>query len=167
MRDPCVVWYIASKVTPNISLSRLEDRLLLQKIAYIVQEILGYGLGYRFSWYSYGPYSRTLSRDLHTYEDTCLESSRGYDVEKLVGVLDRFTRVYVSAQALCPSESMARVLEIVASLHMLSVNTYPPSRDPVEDLARIKPYIDKACAKEIFELMKSLGVVEVGDAPTA
>ncbi len=163
MRDPCAVWYIASKVAPSISLNRLEDRLLLQKIAYIVQEILGYGLGYRFSWYSYGPYSRALSRDLHAYEEACTEGSRG-GVEKLSEVLERFTKIYVSAQALCPSESMARVLEIVASLHMLSVNTYPPSSDPVQDLTRIKPYIDKVCAKEIFRMMVGAGIIGAGSS---
>jgi hypothetical protein len=158
--DPCIVWYIASKLSPGVSLSRLEDRLLMQKIGYIVQEILGQKLGYRFSWYSYGPYSRALSRDLHSYEELCVSSYDKDDEMSLINILDRFTEIYVKAQMLCPSESMARILEIVASLHMLSANTYPPSTDPVGDLTRIKPYISRTCAEQIFSMLREIGVIK-------
>ncbi len=160
MRDPCIVWYVASKLSPGVSLSRLEDRLLMQKIGYIIQEILGQDLGYRFSWYSYGPYSRALSRDLHSYEELCVSSYDKDGEVSLINILDRFTEIYVKAQMLCPSESMARILEIVASLHMLSTNTYPLSTDPVGDLTRIKPYISRVCAEQILRMLREIGVIK-------
>jgi hypothetical protein len=159
MSDPCIVWYIASKLSPGISLGRLEDRLLMQKIGYIVQEILGQRLGYRFKWYSYGPYSKALSRDLHAYEKACEERYQMGDRKTPLDILDRFTEIYVKTQMPCPSESMARVLEIVASLHMLSINTYPPSPDPVSDLVRVKPYINRSCAEEIYKVLTGMGVI--------
>ncbi len=159
MRDPCVVWFIAHKLNPSVSLNKLEDRLLLQKIGYIVQEILGYSLGYKFSWYSYGPYSRTLSRDLHAYETACFVRGDTYMNESLAQLIDRFTSIYTKAQSLCKDETMARTLEIIASLHMLAENTYPPSTEPVTDLLRIKPYIRKPCAEEIGRMLIEEGIV--------
>ncbi|GAY25345.1 hypothetical protein ATG_05480 [Desulfurococcaceae archaeon AG1] len=160
MRDPCVVWFIAYKLNPNVSLNRLEDRLLLQKIGYMVQEILGYNLGYKFSWYSYGPYSRTLSRDLHAYETACIARGNMLDDRSLSQLVDRFTSIYVKAQSLCKDEPMARTLEIIASIHMLAKNTYPPSTDPVADLLRIKPYIRRTCAEEIERMLIEEGIID-------
>ncbi len=161
MRDPCVVWFIARKLNPGVVLEKLEDRLLLQKIGYIVQEILGYNFGYKFSWYSYGPYSRTLSRDLHAYEAACSERDYIYS-GSFAQLIDRFTGIYVRAQSLCGEESMARILEIVASIHMLAKNTYPPSAEPVTDLLRIKPYIARHCAERIGALLVQEGIIDPG-----
>lgn len=162
MRDPCIVWFIAHKLSPGVSLNRLEDRLLLQKIGYIVQEILGYNLGYKFSWYSYGPYSRTLSRDLHANESICVDRDNIYmDEESFSQLIDRFINIYVKAQNTCKNESMARILEIVASIHMLAKNTYPPSIDPISDLLRIKPYIKKHCAEGIGRMLVNEGIIDI------
>lgn len=154
------MWFIAHKLNPGVSLNRLEDRLLLQKIGYIVQEILGYGLGYKFSWYSYGPYSRTLSRDLHSHEAICSDRGNLYESDSFSQLIDRFTSIYVKAQSVCGNESMARILEIVASIHMLAKNTYPPSADPVGDLLRIKPYIRKPCAEGVGRVLIEEGIID-------
>lgn len=44
-----------------VSLEEFEDRLRLQKLGYLAQE-LGASGGFMFSWYHRGPYSPTLTR---------------------------------------------------------------------------------------------------------
>lgn len=44
------------------SLSTFDDRLILQKTVYLIQQ-LGVSLGYSYSWYIRGPYSRDLTAD--------------------------------------------------------------------------------------------------------
>lgn len=160
-RDPCIVLYIASKIASTVSIEKLEDRLLLQKIGYIVQEILGRNLGYRFSWYSYGPYSRSLSRDLHRRDELCLKAQVRESGEE-IELVDRFAKIYAAAQSVCREEPMPRVLEIIASLHMLAKNTYPPSEDPVGDLTRIKPYIRRTCAEAIYRVLIDNRIIDPG-----
>ena len=82
------------------------------------------------------------------------------DDRSLSQLVDRFTSIYVKAQSLCKDEPMARTLEIIASIHMLAKNTYPPSTDPVADLIRIKPYIRKTCAEEIERMLREEGIIE-------
>ena len=51
----------------NVSLARFEDRIRLQKLGYLAQE-LGAAGGFMFSWYHRGPYSPTLTKELYRYE---------------------------------------------------------------------------------------------------
>lgn len=155
MKPQCVVWRVAARVSPGVSLSSLEDRLFLQKVGYIVQEILGRDLGYKFSWYSYGPYSRGLARDLHSRD--CREQEE--DPQDLEDLSLRLAKIYSRALSACPQERSSRILEIVASIHMISRNTYPRSEDPVADLLRLKPYLDRACVQEVHRVMKIEGIL--------
>src|SRR5207253_2671703 len=43
--------------------SSFTGRLIIQKTVYLLQ-VFGFALGYRFSWYIYGPYSPDLTRDV-------------------------------------------------------------------------------------------------------
>lgn len=155
MKPQCVVWRVAARVSPEVSLSSLDDRLFLQKVGYIVQEILGRDLGYKFSWYSYGPYSRDLARDLHSRD--CQEPAE--DLQDLEELSSMFAKIYSRALSACPGEKPSRILEIVASIHMISRNTYPRSEDPVADLLRLKPYLDRACVHSLYKAVKSEGIV--------
>lgn len=51
----------------DVSLARFEDRIRLQKLGYLAQE-LGASGGFMFSWYHRGPYSPTLTKELYRYE---------------------------------------------------------------------------------------------------
>lgn len=59
----------------GIDLSSFGKRLALQKTVYIFQ-IAGVNLGYRYSWYLRGPYSRELTADAFSIKD---ELDVGFD----------------------------------------------------------------------------------------
>ncbi len=50
---------------PSISVANFEDKLVVQKIIYLLQ-LKGVRFGYRFSLYVRGPYSPDLTKDLYT-----------------------------------------------------------------------------------------------------
>ena len=47
----------------EIDMGSFNDRKILQKVIYILQEMLGLKLDYQFIWYTYGPYSKRLTLD--------------------------------------------------------------------------------------------------------
>lgn len=46
----------------NVDMSTFRGRLILQKTVYLLQAF-GVSLGYRYSWYLFGPYSSDLAKD--------------------------------------------------------------------------------------------------------
>lgn len=53
----------------DASLDKFDDRLRLQKVAYLVQK-LGSSGGFTFSWYRRGPYSPSLTQALYQCEES-------------------------------------------------------------------------------------------------
>lgn len=95
-----------------VSLDRFEDRLRLQKLGYLAQE-LGASGGFMFSWYHRGPYSPTLTKELFRYESM---GRLGEDVS-----LTRRERGVVARMKALLGEGInsARTLELYASLWYL------------------------------------------------
>lgn len=119
----------------GVSLDRFEDRLRLQKLGYLAQE-LGASGGFMFSWYHRGPYSPTLTRELFRYEsmgrlgeDSGLTRREMEVVAKMKGLLGR-------------GIDSARALELYASLWYLLPRRGASAKDSsvaVEDLLKQKP----------------------------
>lgn len=112
-----------------------KDRLLAQKIVYLVQTIFNVNFGYKFIWHIRGPYSKALSRDLKAPEDygvcRCSEMD-GNTVLKLKSFISELRGLNMD---------LSLSLEIIASYLMLSRDVYPRPEDPVKELLSRKPYI--------------------------
>ena len=119
----------------GVSLARLEDRLRLQKLGYLAQE-LGASGGFMFSWHHRGPYSPTLTRDLSRYEsmgrlgeDLRLTPHEEGVAARMKGLLGR-------------GIDSAKTLELYASLWYLLPRRSASAKDAdaaVEDLQSQKP----------------------------
>ncbi len=75
-----------------ISLSRLVDRIRLQKLGYLAQE-LGAGGSYPYSWYIYGPYSPKLTAALYSGVESGRFDSAPDLVQDESGVVSRMKRL--------------------------------------------------------------------------
>ncbi len=130
------------------------DRMIIQKVGYIVQEMLGTDLSYSFKWYTYGPYSRKLSKELGSIE-LCksIEGKGGY--VNIDSILYKGLKQILS---ICSeiNKPMHRCLEMITSLHMIANKTYPKSEDPINDLINIKPYMDKQDLEKIYSRLKAM-----------
>lgn len=119
----------------DVSLDRFEDRLRLQKLGYLAQE-LGASGGFMFSWYHRGPYSPTLTKELFRYESM---GRLGEDASLTLheeGVVARMKDL------LGRGIDSARTLELYASLWYLLPRRGASAKDAdaaVEDLLRQKP----------------------------
>lgn len=92
-----------------------ENRILYQKIVYLLQSSLS--LGYGFTWYVRGPYSPQLTRTLYDIDhDSYLESQSIVfnDHDKIEGILIEFKN------KLGDNLKNPLFLEVLASLHYLN-----------------------------------------------
>lgn len=96
----------------GVSLTTFEDRLRLQKLGYLAQE-LGASGGFMFSWYHRGPYSPTLTRELFRYESMGRLGADPRLTRRERGVVARMKRL------LGRGIDSARTLELYASLWYL------------------------------------------------
>lgn len=115
------------------SMLSFDDRLALQKTVYLLQQ-MGIHLGYPFSWYLRGPYSRDLTADAFANVGVSLPEGWVLDdkqKEKLVRAKEFLGKV-------APSSRKARELEKLASVLFL-VNTHQAPADNSESItARMK-----------------------------
>jgi len=136
----------------NLNLSKLEDRLILQKIAYLTQK-LNLDLGYDFRWYTYGPYSRSLAYDtnkiLTIIESKCKESK---PIDKRV--LDKLDNIINIFRKIAKEENtkLSKVLEIAASITMLRYDVYPQIKDPVLEIVKRKG-VSKDFVIKVYETL--------------
>src|SRR5439155_15294619 len=97
----------------NFDLSTFPGRLTFQKTVYLLQAF-GFYIGYRFTWYLYGPYSPELTRD-------------GFDLAPVITGLPLVAFSSVESERrfreflifLDPIKADSKRLELVASLHFL------------------------------------------------
>lgn len=86
-----------------------ETRLIMQKSVYLIQA-KGFDLGYHFSWYLHGPYSRDLTAD--AYSLPAVEIKNWRLGEKAIGLIKSLKKVFTQA----PAKNAARWFEILASV---------------------------------------------------
>lgn len=136
----------------EIDLSRFADRLILQKTVYFLQ-LFGFFLGYRFSWYLYGPYSPDLTKDAFAVEFDSVELAAFSDTTAEQR-FDTFLR-FLGTKKRDPAW-----LEALASLHCLA-QLYPTwSEQQVRDLVLKKqPYFTEELVTAALQHLKAARLV--------
>ena len=117
----------------GVKLDSFEDRLILQKTIYILQTA-GVKLGYSFSWYLKGPYSRGLTSDAFTIREE-LESndSEGWTLDRQSLQIIRSVKSLLTRKPKLFKDSKAKWLELLASVRFL-VNTRQAQTHPVDQI---------------------------------
>ena len=136
----------------GLSNSRFTNRLVIQKTAYLLQEVFGVDLGAKFFWYSYGPYSYEVARDYKLIIEGSYLEYVSIDNEGVKGFLEFVKKV--GDRFVTEEKGLEYWLEIIASLHMLSERVYPPPEDVIEELVKRKPYLDKDDVRRTLEFMR-------------
>ena len=135
------------------TIETLDDRIRLQKAIYLSQEA-GVPLGYRFSWYVWGPYSPGLTRDYFSLQVATENEPDAVEGKRLRSDLsDGLDRIIPITRT--PSDfdlGRTRWLELVSSLHYLL------KRSPSEAVSKLEalkpslfPYVDIA-KRELLEV---------------
>ena len=154
-----VLGQILKRIGNYGEMETFDDRLILQKTVYLLQAF-GVYLGYRFSWYLYGPYSPELASD-------------GYD---LIPNYDEIEPVDFSSEEaeerfrlflefLGDEDRNPTWLEALASVHSLC-KLYPErSKDEILDqVARKAPYFDHQLADQAWDYLRSQGMLSAQPA---
>ncbi|RLF94867.1 hypothetical protein DRN50_04715 [Thermococci archaeon] len=134
----------------NLNMGKYSDRLLLQKLVYIMQN-LGLDSNYTFSWYIRGPYSPELA---NAYDEFSLKYPRGEAIlgRKEKEIVEKMKEVF--GIELNNSEKM----ELYASL----VYLFKEEKIPLESLERViklrKPWFSSNEIKKGIEILRQLGV---------
>lgn len=110
-------------MTPSVD--TFDDRLILQKTVYLVQQ-LGIPLGYYFSWYIRGPYSRDLTAD--AFADLGTDMPDGWFLDDplkttLAGAKPFLDSVRSQPDAARELEKLASVLFVVKTRQALPDDT--------------------------------------------
>ncbi|HEY4311886.1 MAG TPA: hypothetical protein VGN12_20730 [Pirellulales bacterium] len=113
---------------PSLKLQTFSERLNVQKRIYLIQT-LGYDLGYRFSWYLRGPYSRHLTDDAFALRNELDAGDTDADgfllAESAKQSIVRAHQLWTLPQG--TSVQPDAWLEVLASLHYLKEVAYWPS----------------------------------------
>ena len=115
------------------------DRLVLQKAVYLAQAA-GVDLGYYYRWYVRGPYCPSVTDDgfcIATELSQNVDDSEGWTFDKvssqrLAGIRDFVARL--------DSASLAKKLELFASVHFLIDRKQVPGRSPEKIAALLKKF---------------------------
>jgi uncharacterized protein YwgA len=102
------------------AIDNFEDRKTFQKAVYLGQ-VAGVDLGYRYSWYLKGPYSRGLARDYYELTEAIQVGERGFERRSLnPSVKARLRRIRPLFNVPANVQlSQADWLELLASWHYL------------------------------------------------
>lgn len=110
----------------TLTLQTFSERLNVQKRIYLLQ-ILGYDLGYRFSWYLRGPYCPRLTDDAFRVSEAMSSGDRDPDDFELAdsakNEVERAKNLWSPAEG-CGQDDW---LELLASLHYLKEIAYWPA----------------------------------------
>ncbi|MDE1818300.1 MAG: hypothetical protein KGI19_06830 [Thaumarchaeota archaeon] len=148
-----------SGIGKTISMDKFEDKLEVQKIAYIAQEY-GINLGYPFEWYLRGPYCKQVSEDAHAILDTKAEnvspSTAGLD-EQQVKELGNILRPFINNP---------EWLEIAGSLLYLRNENYARKQlDQIigymlEDLTYGYKNFNESLVRKVLSDMVKIGLIK-------
>lgn len=141
----------------GFSNSKFANRLIIQKTAYLLQEVFGVDLGAKFFWFSYGPYSYEIAHDYKLImEGKYLEymDINSEDIRRFLEFIKKVKDEFVTEE-----KGFEYWLEIIASLHMLSKKVYPPPENIVEELVKRKSYLGKNDVERTLEFMRQEGIL--------
>ncbi len=134
--------------------SQSPDDRSCQKTVYFLQ-VFGFYLGYRFSWYLYGPYSPALTKDgfeLRGFIDKMSEA--GFPETEPEQKFQEFLRF------IQPFKDNPRELELLASLHFLHTLEPKPTRQQIIERVKAKQwYFSSAKAEAAWTYLRKFNLV--------
>ena len=144
-----------------INMDNFDDRLKMQKLAYLIQEVGGGGGPFVYQWYIRGPYSPALTQELFS----CEEGGGQPGAAALSGderALAQRVRSLVGDGVDDPLE-----LELYASVWYLTPSRRLSKSDRMsirESMRRAKPHFDERQVREALDRIEAFRV-ENGLAP--
>ncbi len=160
-RIELIIAALSDTVDPKL-LKGFSGKLIVQKIAYLLQEAFGINLGVKFVWHSYGPYSFEIAKDYKLiYNIYLAKAKEDHLVEQYTDLLSNFKEFLdkVKQRLMSNEEEIGYWLEIIASLYMLSKKIYPPPEDLVDELLERKPYVSRHDVIRALRLLKEEGLL--------
>ena len=138
----------------DFNLSEFSERLRFQKTVYFLQ-VFGIYLGYRFSWYVYGPYSPDLARDGFQWKPIRDQippiAFSNAETEKKFDDLLSF---------LGEHKKISRNLELLASIHFLSRLDPKFSKEDIIDRVKAKQwYFNEPVARKAWDYLGKFGLI--------
>src|SRR3989344_2184655 len=109
--NPFILAGLVKRVYSDFRMLTFDNRLKLQKMIYIMQEMFQLSIGYHYSWYVRGPYSTELTRDAFQMMD-------GFNGAPLAKFIDEIgeQRFVAFANFIDKNKNDTEWMEIVASL---------------------------------------------------
>ena len=143
-----------SEVGIPIDVSTFDDRLILQKTTYLLQQAEVH-LGYRFRWYLRGPYSPDLTEDVFLFARNHAESKKelsGWELDEISKKrIEKIKGLFSVSR-----EKLALHLELLASVLFLLVTKQAMASHP-QQLSDILKANDKNFeAGEVSQAIESL-----------
>lgn len=138
----------------NYDMSSLQDRIIFQKTVYLLQAF-GLYLGYKFSWYIYGPYSTQLTRDgfelIEIYDKVPEMRFAKEENEKV------FLKFFLF---LGGRKNDSNWLEVLASIHFLK-ELYPKESKEriINKVIDKQPYFNKEICEEAWSYLELFGLI--------
>lgn len=129
-----------------LSVDSFEDRLILQKAIYLLQEVIGLDLGYHFSWYLRGPYCSEVAQDAFEV----LQSQSVDTIKKTYQLTEEAKRLIAAFKKRIEARKPRTVrpstwLELLSSLHYLIQHDPFVDKDNQEEvlnrLLELKPFL--------------------------
>ncbi len=116
-RSQIALKLVLSELGMDPSMESFDDRLILQKTVYLIQQ-MGIPLGYHFSWYLRGPYSRDLTAD--AFANLGSDAPEGWILDEAVESKIAEAKPFLANAA--SEGNQARELEKLASV-LFVINT--------------------------------------------
>ena len=152
----------------KLGLATFSERFNLQKRIYLIQ-LMGQDLGYRYSWYLRGPYSRDLTADAFTLKDELAGGERDHERFNLsddaLARIEKAKRLWaVQAGVGVDSDQW---LELLASLHYLRHIAYWPKGSSKDFESVFKAMVEskpkfagaKAAAQHGWKRLEEFGLI--------
>ena len=157
-------------------LDGIPDRLALQKTLYLLQK-MGLDFGYRYKWYTLGPYSPNLANDM--FEGLSINvlkaSDDGYKEFRIGNTYEKL-RMKIPAELTEDTEQIEKLksilkddlkksnmLECIASLLFLSMDRWPAIEskdDAFDELDKLKPgKFKKSDKKKAWKYLQDLSII--------
>ncbi len=148
---------VLESVNLPINLNTFNDRLILQKAVYLLQEA-GVDMGYRFRWYLRGPYSSGLTEDAFSIDalpDKGQQELAKWELDE--SSLERINRVR-GLFSRKQQNQFTRYVELIASTLFL-IKTRQVLPDNPEGISKVlkennKPYEADEVSEALEELKK-------------
>lgn len=142
---------LINRIYSEFDISSFDNRLKLQKMIYLIQEVGGIDLGYQFSLYHHGPYCPELTKTAFYIEDfTGMKEDVVFEDEEtekkfqdLIGKVDKF-------------KEDVDWLEIASTIILFS-KLYPKLKDVniIKHIHKIKPQYEPKTIEKVWGEMKS------------